>query len=425
METPGTYLPRLVDDALADQMRVFGAVLIEGPKWCGKTWTATRLARSVAWVADPTGDYTTRRIATVDPFSLLKTGKPVLLDEWQDAPWLWDAVRMAVDQTPGPGQYLLTGSATPKEGVTAHSGTGRIARLRMWPMSLLESGESSGAVSLRRLLEGDPPVTAAGRLTETQLVDVILRGGWPGNLGAPSSPAMALPRAYLESVANSDASRIDSVRRDPVRLAALLASLARYTATTVANTTLTRDIGVSGGATVSTKTLADYLDVLRRLHVLHEIPAWSPALRSPVRLRRSPKRMLVDPSLAAAGIQAGPEMLAADRKTLGLLFENLCLRDLSVYAAASGAAVWHYRDQAELEADAIIQDRSGRWIGVEIKLGPHQENAAAASLVALRNKMAAAGERPPSALVVVVGPGSFAHQRDDGVSVVPVDLMGP
>jgi predicted AAA+ superfamily ATPase len=425
METPGTYLPRLVDDALADQMRAFGAVLVEGPKWCGKTWTATRLARSVAWVADPTGNYTTRRIATLDPFSLLRTSKPVLLDEWQDAPGLWDAVRMAVDQTPGPGQYLLTGSATPKEGVTAHSGTGRIARLRMWPMSLLESGESSGVVSVRRLLEGDPPVTATSRLTETQLIEAILRGGWPGGLGVALAPAMALPRSYLESVANSDASRIDSVRRDPIRLAALLASLARNTATTVANTTLARDIEISGAATVSTKTVADYLDVLRRLHVLHEIPAWSPALRSPVRLRRSPKRMLVDPSLAAAGMRAGPETLAADRKTFGLVFENLCLRDLSIYAATTGATVWHYHDQAELEADAIIQDRSGRWAGVEIKLGPHQEDSAAASLVALGKKMAAAGEPAPSALVVVVGPGSFAHQRDDGVSVVPIDLLGP
>jgi predicted AAA+ superfamily ATPase len=406
-------------------MRAFGAVVIEGPKWCGKTWTATRFANSAAWIADPTSDYAIRRMAVADPFSLLETEKPVLLDEWQDAPGLWDAVRMAVDKAPGAGQYLLTGSATPREGVTSHSGTGRIARVQMWPMSSVESGVSSGAVSLRRLMAAEPPKAAMGTLSETGLIEAILRGGWPGSIGSALDDALALPRAYLEAVAHVDASRIDSARRDPVRLTALLGSLARNTATVVTNTTLVRDMATAADTGVSTKTATDYLDVLRRLHVLHEIPAWSPALRSPVRLRHSPKRMLVDPSLAAAGVYASPQTLAADRKTLGLLFENLCLRDLSVYASAIDAAVWHYRDEAGLEADAIVQSQDGRWIAVEIKLGPAQEDAAAASLVALSRKMASGGERLPAALVVVVGPGGFAHQREDGVIVVPIEMLGP
>ncbi|MDR0625696.1 MAG: AAA family ATPase, partial [Bifidobacteriaceae bacterium] len=348
METPGKYIPRLVDKALAAQMEAFGAVLVEGPKWCGKTWTAMRLARSVAWIADPAGNYAIRRMAIADPYSLFEADKPILLDEWQDAPGVWDAVRLSVDRVPGAGQYLLTGSATPKDSATSHSGTGRIARLRMWPMSLAETGLSSAAVSLSGLMNGDHPKTAPGGLSEPALIEAILRGGWPGTVASSSAHATALPRAYLESVAESDASRIDGIRRDPVRMLAVLQSLARNTATVVNNSTLARDMAGWDAATASTKTIADYLDVLRRLSVLREIPAWSTALRSPVRLRRRPKRILVDPSLAAAGIGATADTLKADRKTLGLLLENLCLRDLSVYAQNIGATVWHYRDESGL-----------------------------------------------------------------------------
>ena len=352
--------------------------------------------------------------------SQLHGAKPVLIDEWQDAPGLWDAVRLAVDQAPGVGQYILTGSATPIDSQTSHSGTGRIARLTMWPMSLWEAGRSTGEVSLSQLMDGLPPATVKGEMASGDIIDAMLVGGWPASLGLPASQAVEVPRTYLESVANSDASRIDGIRRDPARLSALIATLARNTATLVSVKTLARDVT---DASIASKTVADYLDVLRRLYVYKEIPAWEPALRSPVRLLRSPKRMLVDPSLAAAGMLATRARLMADRKTLGLLFETLCLRDLCVYAQR--AQVCHYHDDSGLEVDAIIQAEDGRWTGVEIKWGADQEDAAAASLLRLRAKLTARGEQPPAALVVLTGTGSFAHRRPDGVDVVPITCLRP
>ncbi|MCL2788449.1 MAG: DUF4143 domain-containing protein [Micrococcales bacterium] len=425
MRPPGAYTPRLVDGVVAASLRTFGAVLIEGPKWSGKTWTGMTHAQSAVWVADPTGDYLTRRIAKSDPMSLLVGDKPVLIDEWQDAPGLWDAVRLAVDRSPGPGQYLLTGSATPRDGVVSHSGTGRIGRVSMWPMTLFEAGVSGGEVSLASLLDGEVPSAVAGRWNQTTLIATLLRGGWPGSLGKPVEEAAGVCTSYVRSVAFADALVVDGVQRDPSRLVALISSLSRNTATLVANTTLARDMAATGSQGASTKTIAGYLDVLRRLHVLQEIPAWAPALRSPVRLRQSPKRMLCDPSLAAAGMRATQASLQADRKMLGLLFENLCLRDLSVYAQAMSAGVFHYRDESELEVDAIVEMADGRWFAVEAKLSRDQENAAARSLLALAKKMVEGGERPPAALIVLVGLDGFAHRREDGVFVVPIDMLGP
>ncbi|MDR1237930.1 MAG: DUF4143 domain-containing protein [Propionibacteriaceae bacterium] len=425
METPGHYRPRLIDSSVNELLRVTGAVAIEGPKWCGKTWTAMTHAASAIWVADPSGDYLTRRIATSDPFSLLESEKPLLIDEWQDAPGLWDAVRLAVDRKPGAGQYLLTGSATPRAGTVSHSGTGRIARLEMWPMTLAEVDKSSGEVSLASVMNGEWPKVTPGVWTLHELLDAILRGGWPGMVDAALADATQLAASYLRSVAYADATMLDGIRRDPKRLIALLSSLSRNTATSVSITTLTRDMAEADSQALSNKSAAAYLDVLRRLHVLREIPAWSPALRSPVRLRVTPKRILCDPSLAAAGLRASAEALMADRKTLGLLFETLCLRDLAVYAEAMGAALAYYHDDAELEADAIVQAGDGRWMGIEIKLGAEQETSAADTLLALRRKMTASGEREPAALMVVTGVDSFPHRRDDGVIVVPINRLGP
>jgi len=413
----------LIDAAVSAALSASGAVLIEGPKWCGKTWTGMTHAQSAIWVSDPTGGYLTRRLAASDPLSLLDGPPPVLIDEWQDAPGLWDAVRMAVDRRPGPGQYLLTGSATPRDGVVSHSGTGRVARVSMWPMTASEAGLAGGGVSLAGLLRGDTPMALPGAWTPKDVTQMIVRGGWPATIDLPLTDAARVAADYVRSIAFTDVTVIDAVRRDPVRVTALLAALARSTATVVANTTLTRDMAASDGGMASTRTVADYVDVLRRLHVLKEIPAWSPALRSPVRLRQRPKRILCDPSLAAAAIGASVDGLLADLKTTGLLFENLCLRDLSVYAAVSGADVFHYHDESELEADAIIQTPDRRWMAIEIKFGAAQEDVAARSLLALSAKMQAAGEQAPAALVVLTGTGSFAHRRDDGVVVVPFDKL--
>jgi predicted AAA+ superfamily ATPase len=410
---------------ITSALKYSGAVLIEGPKWCGKTWTGMRHAQSAIWVSDPTGNYLTRRIAASDPFSLLTGEQPVLIDEWQDAPGLWDAVRMAIDRQPGPGQYVLTGSSTPRDTVISHSGTGRITRISMWPMTLTEAGMTDGRISLANLLEGENPATLAGQWLISNIAEAIVRGGWPGTINLPLPEAVKIPGDYLRSVAYADASIIDGVRRDPDRLTALLAALARSTSTQVRDTTLARDMSSLDSPSTATKTVTTYLDVLRRLHVLKEIPAWTPALRSPVRLRNSPKRILCDPSLAAAGMHATTDTVQADPKTLGLLFENLCLRDLSVYAQATGAEVFHYRDQTDLEVDAIVQCADGRWAGIEIKLNASQEDTGARSLLTLASKMTRAGEQPPVALIVLTGTGGFAHRREDNVIAIPIDCLGP
>jgi len=402
-------------------MRAAGAVLVEGPKWCGKTWTGMAHANSAIWVADPTSDYLTRRMATSDPLSLLVGERPVLIDEWQDAPGLWDAVRLSLDRSPGTGQFLLTGSATPRDRAVSHSGTGRIVRTTMWPMTLTEAGVTDGRVSLTGLLDGQTPPTIRGAWQQSDVINAVVKGGWPGTIDMPVDDAAKLADNYLQSVAYVDATQIDGIRRDPTRLAALLSALARNTSTLVSNVTLARDMADEA---VSTKTVAHYLDVLRRLHVLHEIPAWAPALRSPVRLRQAPKRILCDPSLAVAGMHATRQSLASDPKPLGFLFENLCLRDLSAYAGALPGAVFHYHDDSQLEVDAIIQADDGRWMGVEIKLSADKEDAAAAALLALAAKMANTGQPAPAALVILTGYDGFAHRRPDGVITVPIDQLG-
>ena len=421
MQTPGAYIPRLVDATIDASLRSSGAVLIEGPNGCGKTWTGMTHAKSAVWVADQTGDYMTKRLASSDPLALLGGDQPVLIDEWQGAPGLWDAVRGAVDRRPGPGQYLLTSSATPRDGAAC---TG-IEKVTMAPMSLAESGASIGTVSLRELLDGETPRTIVGSWKLQDIVGSVLRGGWPGTIGMTLDDASRMPADYLRAIAYTDASMLDGVRRDPARFMAFLGALARNTATLVQNATLAREMVAVDGESASTKTVAEYIDVARRLHILREIPAWTPALRSPIRLRQSPKRILCDPSLAAAGLRASPINLLADRKTLPLLFKTLCLRDLSVYSQVCSAGVFHYRDETGLDVDAIVVAGDGRWMGVEIRLADAQVDAAAKSLLSLSRKMVAAGEQPPASLLVVTGYDSFAHRRDDGVVVVPVDVLGP
>jgi predicted AAA+ superfamily ATPase len=404
---------------------VTGAVVVDGPKWCGKTWLARNQARSEVLLQDPTANYRNRRRATEEPLSLLAGAQPRLIDEWQDAPAIWDAVRLQVDQAPGVGQFILTGSSTFSEHATAHSGTGRISRLRLWPLSSTETGLSTGQVSLHGLLRGVQLPSATGQATEESLLNAVLVGGWPSSPGMPVSQAMALPALYLDGLVHSDAARLDGGQRDPDKLRALIAAVGRTTATVATNATLGRDLEAVTGQSLAPNTITGYLSVLTRLYVLVSIEAWAPALRSPVRLRQTPKRMLVDPSLAAAAMNATPDKLVDDPKTTGFLFENLCLRDLSVYCAMNGARLSHYRDNSGLETDAIVTAPTGEWAGIEIKLGAHRVDQGAASLIRLRDKMAAGGQRAPAFLAVVVGTGEFAHVRPDGVTVIPFDALGP
>jgi predicted AAA+ superfamily ATPase len=419
----GEYMGRCIDRVVERDLGIFGAVLIQGPKWCGKTTTAQRFASSSLSLSDPSGGFAARELARLDPARAIVGPTPRLIDEWQEAPRIWDAVRFECDRRSGePGQFILTGSATPRDAEQPmHSGVGRISRLRMDTMTLSELGVSSGAVSLGALLSGEPIATATGSIDGVLgVADLLCRGGWPQAVGRTTDEAMRIAAAYVDGVCESDVSRTDGVRRDPSKVRALLESLARNESTLAGPRSIGRDVGED----VSRNSIARYMDALRRINVVDDIPAWHPALRSPVKLRQGAKRHLADPSLAVALVGGDPESLSSDPKTLGLLFESLALHDLKVYAAANDARLSHYHDGDDLEVDAIVHRRGGSWVAVEVKLGAPQVPEASESLIRLERKMVERGERPPTAKCVVIGYGMPAHVTPDGVLVVPIDTLG-
>lgn len=434
MLTKEGYLNRIIDPLIKDYLLVFGAVVIDGPKWCGKTWTSLNHAQSVFYVADPTNNFANRTRALFDPYGVLEGPEPRVLDEWQEAPGIWDAVRFSVDSEKHKGRFILTGSSTPineaqtdeEKPVILHSGTGRIARISMRTMSLYESGHSSGEISLGDLIQGKDVNPAASRFGLESLVDLLVAGGWPENLEVPRRVAGLLPRQYLLNLANVDISMIDRVRRDPAKVLALLASLARNTGSACTSKTLASDIAQhSDGGKASAQSVLAYIRTLRRLYVVEDIPGWEPALRSPVRLRTAPRRYLTDPSLAVAGMQANHQSLLEDRKTLGFVFENLVMRDLLIYAQVHDAQVQYYLDDTQLDCDVVLNFGAERWAAIEIKLGSDQEDQAAAKLRRLAAKMLDHGVRQPLFLAVVTGLGTTAHRRSDGVYCVPIDTLGP
>ena len=417
------YMDRCIDRLIERDLGIFGAVLIQGPKWCGKTTTAQRFAASSLSLSDPANAFAARQLAELDPAKAIVGSMPRLIDEWQEVPQVWDAVRFECDRRMGePGQFLLTGSATPRDAdQPMHSGVGRISRLRMDTMTLFELGVSSGTVSLGSLLAGDAVKTAVGSIVGVDgIAELLCRGGWPQAVGMTTTGAMRIAAAYVDGVCESDVSRTDGVRRDPVKVRSLLSSLARNESTLAGSRSIERDIG----GDVSKNSVARYMDALRRINIVDDIPAWYPALRSPVKLRQGAKRHLADPSLAVALIGADPESLSVDPKTLGLLFESLVLHDLKVYAAANDAFVSHYHDGDGLEVDAIVHRRNGAWIAVEVKLGSPQVPEASENLTRLERKMVGHGERPPAAKCVVVGYGMPSHMMPNGVAVVPIDVLG-
>jgi predicted AAA+ superfamily ATPase len=417
------YKPRILDEKLGKLLSEFGAVSVEGPKWCGKTWTALNYANSVVFIADPVGNFRNREMARFDPSLVLEGKAPLLIDEWQEVPGLWDAVRFSVDRKRKRGGYILTGSSTPRRESYVHSGAGRIARLRMRTMSLWESGDSSGAVSLAALFKAKNIVPQKSSMTLAKIIGLTLRGGWPVLAGKKRS-SRNIPRQYLERISDTEVPYISGGRRDRSKVMAVLKSLARNNATLVNVKTIQKDIDGEEYLSVDRNTVSVYLELLKSLYVLEEIPAWDPALRSTKKLRLSPKRLLTDPSLAAAAIGATADNLKKDLNTFGFLFEGLCIRDLLVYAELGEASVYHYRDEAGLEADAILELPDGRWGALEIKLGAHQTDQAAANLLKLKTKMQRAGLRPPSFLAVISGLAGFSRLRDDGVYVVPIDCLG-
>ena len=420
--TEYSYMPRLIDDKVAKYMKLFGALSIEGPKWCGKTWTALNHAKSVVYMLDPENYYANREAARLNPASILTGEKPLLVDEWQEVPGIWDAVRFASDRTKEKGQYLLTGSVTPKKDIYSHSGAGRIAKIRMRTMSLYESGDSSGAISLAGLFEGEKINPDISKLTQDKLIYLAIRGGWPENLSVPKDDAGILPDQYIAALAETDISNADNIKRNPELVIHLLAAIARTNVTSAKLSTLTADVQSRFGG-FTRQTVADYLSALSRLYVTEEIPQWFPELRDKQRLRKSPKRMLVDPSIAVGALKARRNDLARDPRTLGMVFENLCMRDLLVYSDIAGAKLSHYHDLNDLEVDAIVE-LDTRWAAIEIKLGAYRVDEGAADLKRLQSKLVAKGAATPSFLAVITGGGAL-YTRDDGIHIIPIDCLKP
>jgi predicted AAA+ superfamily ATPase len=416
------YKQRLIDRRITRYLKLFGALSIEGPKWCGKTWTALNHAKSVVYILDPENDYSNREAARLNPASILIGEKPLLVDEWQEVPGIWDAVRYTSDRTKEKGLYLLTGSVTPRAGSYTHSGAGRIGKIRMRTMSLYESGVSSGAISLAELFDGKTASPGISRLTQEKLIDLAVRGGWPENIDTPKEDAGILPEQYIMALAGTDITNADNVKRNPELALQLLASVARTNVTPALMNTITSDVQARFGD-ITRQTVSAYLAVLERLYIVEEIPEWFPELRDKLRLRKAPKRMLADPSIAVSALRARPNELARDPRTFGGIFENLCLRDLLAYSEAIDAKLSHYHDANELEVDAIIE-LGTKWAAIEIKLGAPRVDGGADSLKRLRSKLVSKGAETPAFLAVVTGGGPL-YTRDDGIHVIPIDCLKP
>ena len=417
------YLKRTADRMLQERLAASGAVLIEGPKWCGKTRTALENSKSHLFMQDPDRAVSYLKAADIKPSLLLQGETPRLLDEWQTAPVLWDAVRFMVDQRGKPGQFILTGSAVPKDNVVQHTGTGRISRLMMRPMSLYESLESNGSVSLRALFDGQAEIDNFSTLTIEQIAFAIVRGGWPASIGESEDIALRHAIDYVEAVINADVSRVDGIEKNPVRVRALLRSLSRNISTLATIRTIRADIALGDAdESISEKTISQYLGALDRIFVTENLPAWNPALRSKSAIRTSPKRLFVDPSIAAAVMRLTPSRLLDDFNYFGFLFESLCDRDLRIYAEAIDGQVFHYRDGSGLEADAVIALNDGRWAAVEVKLGSKEIDEAAGHLLKLKDKVNTEKMREPSFLMILTGT-EIAYRREDGVYVVPLGCL--
>lgn len=418
------YYERVSDKVLRDRLEAKGAVLIEGVKWCGKTTSAKHLAKSVIEMDRPEYAEQYRQMARLQPSMLLEGETPHLIDEWQLAPSLWNAVRYEVDQRGEFGQFILTGSSVPAQlDESTHTGTGRIVRMRMRPMSLFESRNSSGEVSLKDLFDGKK-ILAQANCTVQQLTFLICRGGWPAALNCSEKVALRQALDYFDSVVRDDISRVDGVKRDPDRTEKIMKSYARNIATQASLETIRGDVMSNDVDTFDKETLYDYINALKRTFVIEDSPAWNPNLRSKTAIRTSDTRYFVDPSVATSALGLGPQDLLNDLEWMGLVFENLCVRDLRVYSEALDGKVYHYRDKTDLECDAVIHLRDGRYGLVEVKLGGDkliQEGAE--TLLKLASRIDTDRMREPAFLMVLCGVAPFAYQREDGVFVVPVTCL--
>lgn len=415
-----SYNPRIVDDEVEQYLSAFGAVCIEGPKWCGKTWTSRHHSKSEYLVGNPEQGFQARKLAEMSPSLILEGECPRMIDEWQEVPPIWDAVRYEVDKRGAKGQFILTGSSTPKTKGILHSGAGRIARLRMRTMSLYESGRSSGQVSLEALCNGELSPALTGEPDLNTIIDSVIRGGWPATQDLPLSEAALLPGEYINAIVEDEIHRIDGIQRDTRKVMLLLRSLARNESTTASNRVLKEDIKATDDGDLDINTVATYLDIFSRLFLIENQEPFSSNIRSSVRIKQAEKRHFTDPSLASALLRATPDKLLHDLNTLGFLFEALCERDLRIYAESFGAKLYHYQDYSGREIDAVIELRDGDWCAFEIKLGANRIDEAAENLNYLNNRISEAGGKPPKICCVVSGLATAAYQRPDGVFVVPI-----
>lgn len=417
------YRNRVTDQLLADKLQSVGGVLIQGPKWCGKTTSAEQFAKSVVYMADPQNI----RVAELSTALILRGDVPRLVDEWQVVPQLWDAARFEIDHRHLPGQFIFTGSAVPADmSQVLHSGTGRFSRLTMRTMSLYESGDSSGDVSLEALFGGGQQVVGQSEVDINQLAFLICRGGWPSSIDMEDSHALQPASDYLDAVVNLDISRVDNIRRNPARAMAIMRSLARNQGAQTPATTIRQDIAANYADTFSVDSIVSYVDALKSIFVVEDSPAWNPNIRSKTAIRTSDTRYFSDPSIAAAALGVGPADLISDLNTMGLLFETMCVRDLRVYASVLDGQIYHYRDKNGLECDMVVHLRNGRYGLIEVKLGGDKAiEAGAATLQSLASKIDTDKMPAPSFLMVLTGVGRYAYRRADGVYVVPISCLKP
>lgn len=424
------YLDRYLDKLLKKALDSIGAVLIIGPKWCGKTTTAKQQSNSLIQLQDPRFSKSYLKLADVDPLSLLDGEKPRLIDEWQMAPQLWDAVRFSVDELEGEGLYILTGSTTVDDSIIMHSGAGRIHRLKMLPMSLYESKDSNGKISLMELFK-NPNLNINGISSDLSIKDLIFvacRGGWPATLNKKTKEQqLFIAKSYFDTICESDMSTVDGVKRNPDRVRILLKSYARNISTLASNKTIINDIKEQQGI-ISETTYYSYINALKKLFVIDEIDAWSPNIRSSKTIKKTPKKSFTDPSIAVAALDLTPEKLLYDLETFGFIFENLCSRDLSIYSMDYEGKVLYYHDQNDLKVDCILTLNNGDYALIEFKLGSSDEEKAAKNLLRLDKLIKEKRNEgkikiPQAKFLAIISGGKFAYTRDDGVKVIPIGCL--
>ena len=419
------YRTRVVDAILREKLEGKGAVLIEGPRWCGKTTTAEQIAKSVLYMDDPQTIEQNINMASLNPKRLLSGQTPRLIDEWQIAPKLWDAIRFEVDHRDDLGQFVLTGSAVPPDTrEITHSGTGRFSWLMMRPMSLYESGESTGEVSLSRLFEGNGEVDGESKLDLDRIAFLICRGGWPRAIDMRDKIALNQAIDYYDAVVHSDINRVDNAQKDPERVKRLMRSLARNQGQQIANTAIAADIAANEEATINQETVASYIAALKKIFVVEDMPAWNPNLRSKSAIRTSDTRYYVDASIAAAALGIGPSDLINDLNTMGFLFEAMCIRDLRVFAEALGGSVYHFRNKAGLECDTVVHLRNGSYGLIEIKLGGEKLiKEGVETLTTLARSIDTTKMKAPAFRMILTATDRYAYRREDGICIVPIGCL--